>query len=424
MNEFRFLLRSLEARRFSTLVTVLTVAVAVGLMLTLLTMRESGRQAFRRGSGNIDLLVSADPGPLVAVLNNLFYAAAPAGPIPYTQFEEIRGSFPWAWAIPMQQGDNYRGYPAVATTPAFFEAYEPVPGVPWRFAEGGPFERSFEMVLGSEVAARTGLSIGSEVLLTHGSGGSREGVDRGHVHKEYAFKVVGILAPSGSAHDRALFSDLDSSWIVHAHDRYEREGRHKLTSLEDVTDEDRLVTGILLKLPERGRGISAALPQQFDRLRRETGLVVAQPAQEVGRLLSIVGDIDSLLVAMAATVLLASGVGILLAMYNSMELRRRQVALIRVLGASRGRVFLLVLTESALIGLMGAAGGIILAGMGVLAVSSTLASRLGIVVPATLEPRLILSMTIATTLLAAIAGLLPAALAYRTPVAPQLRPII
>lgn len=423
MNEFRFLLRSLESRRFSTLVTVLTVAVAVGLMLTLLSMREAGRQAFRRGSGNIDLFVSADPGPLVAVMNGLFYAAAPSSPIPFSRFEEIRDSFPWAWAVPMQQGDNYRGYPAVATTPQFFTAYEPVPGRPWQFAEGGPFERSFEMVLGAEVAARTRLGIGSEILLTHGAGGSREGVDRGHVHKEYAFTVVGILAPSGSAHDRALFCDLDSSWIVHAHDRFEREGRHKITTLEDVTDADREITGFMLRLPDRGRGISAALPQQFDRLRREPGLVVAQPAQEVGRLLAIVGDIDSLLVAMAATVLLASGVGILLAMYNSMELRRRQVALIRVLGASRMRVFLLVVTESALIGVMGAAGGIVLAGIGVLAVSSTLEARLGIVVPATLEPRLILLMTVATTLLAALAGVLPAAIAYRTPVAPQLRPI-
>jgi len=421
MNDLRFILRSLDARRFSTVVTVLTVGVAVGLMLTLLSMRESGRDAFRRGSGNVDLLVSADPGPLVAVLNGLFYAAAPSAPIPWSRFEEIRDSFPWAWAVPMQQGDSYRGYPAVATVPEFFTRYEPVPGQPWAFAQGRPFERNFEMVIGAEVAANTRLRLGSEILLTHGASDSRG--RGGHVHEEYGFTVVGILAPSGSAHDRALFCDLDSSWVMHTQDRFEREGRRGIATLEDVTEADREVTGILLKLPDRGRGLSAALPQQFDRLRREPGLVVAQPAQEVNRLLAVVGDVDSLLVAMAATVLLASGVGILLAMYNSMELRRRQVALIRVLGASQGRVFLLVLTESAVIGVLGSAVGIVLAAIGVLAVSSTLEARLGLVVPGLLDPYLVLWMVVATTLLAAAAGLLPAAIAYRTPVAPQLRPI-
>ena len=136
MSDFSIILRSLRIRLFSTVVTILTVAVAVGLFLTLLSMRESGRDAFRRGSGNIDLLVSAEPGPLVSVLNGLFHAGAPANPIPWARFEALRASYPWAWAIPLQQGDNYRGYPAIATTPAFFEDYQPEAGRPWAFAAG------------------------------------------------------------------------------------------------------------------------------------------------------------------------------------------------------------------------------------------------------------------------------------------------
>ncbi|MGA1708707.1 MAG: ABC transporter permease [Phycisphaerales bacterium] len=419
MSDLAIVLRSLQTRLFQTLVTAATVAIGVGLLLTLLSMRESGRDVFKRGSGNVDLLVTAEPGALVSVLNGLFYAGAPANPIPWSRFVELRDGYPWQWAIPMQQGDNYRGYPVLATTSDFLTRYEPEPGVPWRMAEGRVFESPFEVVVGAEVARATRLGLGDRLTVTHGSGGSRE--DHGHSHDEYDYTVVGILEPSGSAHDRALFSDLDSSWVLHAFDRHEREGRHVHVGVDDLEEVDRAITGILLKVPSRG-GTSAALPQQFVRLQRE-GFTVAQPAQEIGRLLAIVGNIDGLLVAMAIAVLLASGVGIMLALYSSMDLRRRQVAILRVLGASAGRVFSIVLTESALIGLGGALLGVGLAAAGSAIVASTLVERLGLVVPWSLDARLALIVVLGTTLLASLAGLLPAMLAYRTHVADHLKPI-
>jgi putative ABC transport system permease protein len=419
MSDLAIVLRSLQTRLFQTFVTAATVAIGVGLLLTLLSMRESGRDVFKRGSGNIDLLVTAEPGALVSVLNGLFYAGAPANPIPWSRFVELRDGYPWQWAIPMQQGDNYRGYPVLATTSDFLTRYEPEPGVPWRMAEGRVFESPFEVVVGAEAARATRLGLGDRLTVTHGSGGSRE--DHGHSHDEYDYTVVGILEPSGSAHDRALFSDLDSSWVLHAFDRHEREGRHVHVGVDDLEEVDRAITGILLKVPSRG-GTSAALPQQFVRLQRE-GFTVAQPAQEIGRLLAIVGNIDGLLVAMAIAVLLASGVGIMLALYSSMDLRRRQVAILRVLGASAGRVFSIVLTESALIGLGGAVLGVGLAAAGSAIVASTLVDRLGLVVPWSLDARLALIVVLGTTLLASLAGLLPAMLAYRTHVADHLKPI-
>jgi putative ABC transport system permease protein len=419
MSDLAIVLRSLQARLFQTLVTAATVAIGVGLLLTLLSLRESGRDVFKRGSGNVDLLVSAEPGALVSVLNGLFYAGAPANPIPWSRFVELRDGYPWQWAIPMQQGDNYRGYPVLATTSEFLTRYEPEPGVPWKLAEGRVFEQAFEVVVGAEAAKATRLKIGDRLTVTHGSGGSRE--DHGHSHDEYDYTVVGILEPSGSAHDRAMFSDLDSSWVLHAFDRHEREGRHVHVGVDDLEEIDRAVTGILLKVPSRG-GPSAALPQQFARLQRE-GFTVAQPAQEIGRLLGIVGNIDGLLVAMAIAVLLASSVGILLALYSSMDLRRRQVAILRVLGASAGRVFSILLTEGAFIGLAGAILGVGLAAAGSALVSSTLAERIGLVVPWSLDPRLTLAVVVGTTVLASLAGLLPAMLAYRTNVAEHLKPI-
>jgi putative ABC transport system permease protein len=426
LTDGQVVLRSMRARPLSTWVTVAMVATGVGLLLVLLGMRSSARTAFDRGSGNVHLLVSSDPSPLVAVLNGIFYANAPANPISWAKYQQIRGGFPYQWAIPTQQGDSYRGFPTMATTPEFLSKFEPVAGEPWRFAAGRAFEKPFEIVLGAAAAKGSGLRLGQQVFLTHGSGASREGGDdphAGHVHTEYPFTVVGILEPTGSAHDRALVIDLESSWILHAFDRRERAGIHEKTTAADLTDEDRMVTGILLRLPTRaGSDASAAMQQQFDTLRRDTSIVVAQPAQQIQRLFEIVGNVDGLFLGMAAVVLVSSAVGVMLALYNSMAARSRQIAVLRVLGASQGRVFGLVLTESLLISMAGAAAGVALAVVGGMAASAWLKASIGLVIDPSLDLRGTVIVVGGTVALGALAGILPAWRAYQVPVADSLRP--
>jgi len=425
LTDTQIVIRSLQARPLSTWVTVAMVATGVGLLLVLLGMRSAARDAFERGSGNTHLLVSADPSPLVAVLNGIFYANAPANPISWAKYQQIRGSFPWLWAIPTQQGDSYRGYPTMATSAEFLTKFEPIAGEPWQLAEGQLFERPFEIVLGAAAAKGSGLRLGQEIFLTHGSGASREGGDdhAGHVHLEFPFTVVGILEPTGSAHDRALFIDLESSWILHAFDRREREGLHGAIGPADLTDADRLITGILLRLPTRpGSDASAAMQQQFDTLRRDTSIVVAQPADQIRRLFAIVSNVDGLFIAMAAVVLVSSAVGVMLALYNSMAARTRQVAVLRVLGASQGRIFGMVVTESLMIGFLGAAAGIVVAMVGGIAAAAWLRSSLGLVIDPGLDVRETIIVLGGTVALSALAGVLPAWRAYHVPVAESLRP--
>ena len=398
MSDFAIVLRSLRARLFSTIVTSLTVAIAVALLLTLQSIQVAGTSAFLRGSGNAPLLVSADAGPLVSVLNAIFYANPPQRALTKAKVDEVVSSFPWAWAIPMQQGDSYRGFPTLATTPRFLSDFQPVDGEPWQMAEGRAFQGDFELVLGATVAGETGLTIGSSVHLTHGSDAAH-----GHEHAIYPFTVVGILAPSGSPHDRALLTSLESSWILHAHDRREAAEHHgaetdedhehgeeaeKPLTAADLTDEDRMVTGLLLRLPTReGFGVSAAMQSQFDRLRRDPGLTVANPADQIGKLLAIVSRVDFLFVAMAGAILVGSAISILLALYNSMHERRRQVAIFRVLGCTKARVMGFVLTESACIGLVGAVAGILFSLLGSLAAALYLKHEVGLSLGIGVDPR-------------------------------------
>ena len=421
--------RSMRVRLFSTVTTILMVGVAVALMLTLIALKDATKNAFSRGTGNMHLLVSADSSPLVSVLNGVFYANPPARPIEWTKYGQLVRSAPWEFFIPIQQGDSYLGSPVLASSTEFFTKFEPNDKEPWSFAEGRAFDKAFEVVLGSTVATTSGLKLGDTIYLTHGIASSRQLGDadaaKPHVHTDFAYTVVGILAPTGSAHDRALFTDLDSTWIIHAHDRRKRETPEtQTTTKEDLADADRKITGILARVATRpGSDVSSAIPATAYRLRADPTITVAMPKTEIDRLFSIVSNIDKIFIAMAIVVILSSGISITLALYNSMEQRRRQIAVLRVLGSSRIRIMRLVLAESALLGMLGCVLGLAVSVVGGQAGAATLKAQLGIF----LDPALPMGPTGlvlgGTTLLAMLAGLIPAIMAYRTPVAKNLKPI-
>ena len=439
---------SLSSRLFSTVTTSITVAVAVGLLLVLLMMRESGKKAFSRGSGDMHLFISADASPLVSILNGVFYANAPRRPIPWGKVEQLGKQAPWAYLVPTQVGDSFRGrVPVVATTPDFFGKFKPNPGEPWELADGKFFENNFEVVAGARAASAEGLHVGDKIHLTHGmsgrggEGGSGDAAAAAapvHEHGEFTYTVVGILKPTGGSHDRALFTTLESTWLIHAFDRREREehaGHEADASHEehhdeapitpaDLTDEDRKVTGMYGRLMTRENSDTPAiLPMIFDQLRKDTQITVASPRQEIDKLFTIVGNIDRIFLAMGVVVMLSSGICIMLALYNSMEQRRRQIAVLRVLGCTRGRVFGLVITESAILGVCGAALGVLMSVAGARAAAAAMKEQVGLAIDPTLPLNAALIVGAGAVVLAAAAGIVPAVMAYRTAVARNLKPL-
>ncbi len=424
MTDMTVIGRSMTARLFSTVTTIITVAIAVALMLVLISMEGSGRRAFERGSGNMDLLVSRDSDPMVAVLNGVFYANAPQAPIAWPEYEMIAGHPLVGFAVPIQLGDSYRGRPILATTPEFFTEFQPVAGEPWKFTSGGPFKEwtggEHQVVVGAAAAREMGLGVDDMLgAITHGL--SQESA---HVHDEFAFRVVGVLGTSGSAHDRALFIHVNSSFLMHAHDRRMAQDSRIVTTYDDITEADRLITGVYVKTATRpGSSAAAALPMLQSQLRARLNATVDNPSFQIDKLFRIVGNIDQIFLGMAAVVLVSSAIGIMLALYNSMEQRRRQIAVLRVLGCSRGRIFGLVVTESAIIGLVGAVVGVALSLAAMTVVSNIMRARLGLVVEPTLSPETTMVTILAAIALAAIAGGIPALMAYRTSVVRNLRPL-
>lgn len=452
LTDFTIVRRSLRARLFSTVITALTVAVAVALLLVILSLRDAARAAFVRGTGNAHILVSREASALESVLNSMFYRGAPQAYLLQSDLDWMLDEYPsgprgvLAFAIPTVVGDSFRGLPVVGTTVDFLRTFEPVAAEPFRFDQGDNFGGPFEIVLGAQAARSTGLRVGQRIYLTHGLGRtSARGNDIAppeddhdhahdedehhhhdeggapHMHREYAFTIVGILAPTATSHDRALFTHIEGSWVLHAHDRRVAElgDDIDLTTASELTPDDRKITGVLLRM-----STISAIQQIADDIRRNgPNLRVASPAAEVQGLLRLVSNIDQLFIALAAAILISSGIGIMLALYNSMAQRRRQIAVLRVLGCSKGRIFGLVLTESAIIGLLGAAAGLALGLAGLRVASEILRARLGLVIDPGVPTVWLLSLAAATTALASLAGLLPAIMAYRTSVLRGLRPL-
>src|SRR3954468_5491005 len=186
MTDWTIIRRSMASRMFSTVTTVVTVAVAVSLMLVLLSMRDAGQRAFERGGGNVQLVISAERDPMTAVLNNIFYARPPRDFIYWDRYQKLRESYPFEFAVPMQQGDSFRGFPVLATTPEFLGRVEPVAGRRWAAAQGSFFDNDFEAVLGASVARAPGLKMGDQVVLTHGAPAATPGgAEAAHEHALY-----------------------------------------------------------------------------------------------------------------------------------------------------------------------------------------------------------------------------------------------
>jgi len=457
--------RSLTARLFSTIITIALVAVAVALMLVLLAMRDSGKRAFDRGTGNMHILVSADSSPLTSVLNSVFYANAPQRPILWTKYQSLfprdAGGFVDRridFALPVQQGDSFRGFPTMATVPEFFTSFAPAQGEKFEFAAGNAPAGDFDVVLGSEVAAITGLGMGKQLFVTHGYSSRRghgpakgdspipgkpaapahkhnhgpdspppvpDGQNEEEIHAEFPFTVVGVLKPTGSAHDRAVFVHLHATWLIHADEkRHAVDPNAQEPTVANLRNDEKLITGVYLAARTRpGSDVSSSIGPLFSQLRADPTLTVALPGAEITRLFAIVGSIDKIIIAIAAAVLVSSGFSIMLALYNSMAQRRRQIAVLRVLGASRLRVFGLILTESAIIGFLGAIGGVLLSLLSLQAVALTLKRQLGLVVNASLEAPITIPVVAGAVIIAALAGIVPAVMAYSTSVSKHLRPL-
>ncbi|AGA29010.1 ABC transporter permease [Singulisphaera acidiphila] len=441
--------RSLTQRALASTLTGLSMALGVALVVMVLVAYHVISDSFQRGAGGgYDVIVGAKGGKLQLVLNTVYHLSTPVENIPYSVFHDLNeGRFkPYVTrAIPYCLGDNYEGQRVVATVPDLFAETQYAPGRKYAFSAGRNFQSSgfFEGVIGALAASRTGLKVGDTFRPTHGVN------DDGQGHEHDAFKVVGILEPTGTPNDRALFINIEGFYLLenHAkpvgetnpadpkakvdvasgheeheatHKHHEGEAEHEHEGHEHshtpLPEDQRELTAVLV------RTSSPAASIQLPNLINEGSAAQAvMPVREIRGLFDvIVGPIETVLLALTGLIVVVSGVGILVSIYNSMSERRREIAVMRALGARRSTVRTIVLLESMLLSLTGGLAGWILGRALIAALSPAIAARTGVVIGfAPLIPAE-LALVPALIVLSALAGYLPAMTAYRTDVAKAL----
>ena len=381
-------------------------------------------QSFRRGGQGYDLIVGAKGGRLELVLNTVYYLGRPTENIPYKyylEFTEGRFRSSVEAAIPICLGDSYEGFPVIGTVPEMFTKLEYREGQKYEFAAGANFHAGDEYaaVVGSQVARQAGLAVGGTLRPSHGL------LEKGkHGHQHRPFTIAGVLAPTGTPMDRALFVNMEGFYHLEGHARPDAAGAHASeaagSELHDhdapIADDQKRVTAILVSTKEDWQ--AATLAKQIN---EDSVAQAVMPAREISSLLdNIVGNVQMLLLVLAILVVVVAGIGILVSIYNSMNDRRHEIAVMRALGARRSTVMVVILLESILLSLGGGLLGLLL-GHGLIGLlGPTIETETGVVVRVWAFQWVELILIPGLIGLAAVVGYLPAAVAYRTDVAKSL----
>ena len=351
MNLVRLSASYIRRSGLATALNVVLLMLGVATIALLLIVAHELEMRLTRDARGIDLVVGAKGSPLQLILSGVFHVDVPTGNIPLEEALKLRHDPRVAELIPVALGDGYAGFRIVGTEPAFVTHYGAT------LAAGRLWKAPLEAVLGADVAATTSLGIDAEFAGVHGLGGG------GGEHAEH-YRVVGILQPRGSVIDRLVLTDVASVWEVHEH-----HGSAPNASAHSADgDEAREITLALIRF--RSPLDAVSLPREIN---GRTNMQAASPAFESARLFSVFGFGVEILRGFALVMIIAAALGIFVALYRAMDERQYDVAIMRMLGASRARVCGALLLESLLLAGSGALLGLLLGHLA--------ASRIAVLVP-------------------------------------------
>jgi putative ABC transport system permease protein len=468
MSFFQLILKQMRQRALSTWLTLLSVLLGVGLAVAIMLFHREGKALFGQKDFGYDMLIGPKASRLELVLSTVYdihTSDMGIGLINYDVYDKLANAKPpqVRWALPYVVGDLYEEFRVIGTLPHMFPAdwegkkleqrtFEYRKDKPLEFAQGRAFHpKKFEAVIGSEVARQTGLKLGSKFSPQHDAGHGQGD----HHHEE--FTVVGILKRTHTAHDRGLYIPLITYYAIPEHDKGLRDQAKLLRAAmglppESATRPVTLPTGELLapvapaakkvSYRENADGtIDIDLPQKDWRI---TGIFVQNyggfpqmlltyqinnlpDAMAVNPAMIMVEFTDKflsnstqILLVIAFLVVVVAAISILVSIYNSVANRRREIAVLRALGATQARIVTLICAEAALIGTLGGIGGIVVGHLLGAIGSVYLRDRVGQGINWVAVSGWELLYLLVVVGLSALAGLVPAMKAYKTDVATNL----
>jgi len=382
--------RYLWARPLAAALNLLLLSLGLASITLMLLVSEQIERAFQRDLAGIDLVVGAKGSPMQLILAGVFHIDVPPGNIALAEVKVLQQDPRVAKLIPLSLGDSFRGFRLVGTTADYLHHYRAT------LAQGALWRAPMQTVLGAGVASATGLKVGEHFVGAHGLGGG------GHAHDDEAFVVSGVLAPCQCVLDRLILTATESVWQVHeqAPAQGEPEQRAKQAGRE-----------ITMALIQYASPLAAVtLPRHVN---SATGMQAAAPAVEVTRLLRMVGVGTDVLRGFALVLLLTAGLSVFIALWNALRERRADLAMLRMLGASPGKLARLLVCEALWLALLAAALGLAGGHLMTALVGLMLQSERSLPVSGCLTVAAELWIPLVAVLVAVFAALIPAVGAYR-----------
>jgi putative ABC transport system permease protein len=439
MNFLTIAWRNMTERALASFLTGLSMALGVAAVVCVIVIHGIAVEQFEQDAGGYNFIIGGTGGRMQLVLSTVYHLDQGLYPIDYQHYRSfVDGKYaPYVEAaIPYCLGDSYSHgkykFRVVGTTPDLFDKLEYRNGKQYEFAEGRNFKREnfFEAVIGSIAARQSGLKVGDLFNATHGLSAE------GSVHDETSFKVVGILEPTGTANDRAIFVNMEGFFLLEGHADTSGSGPGATPATPDpgipavgfdndggeitpLPEEQRKVTSILVLCDRQNVAFAQVVADAVNK--GETGLQAVAPVAVVSKLLdTIVAPARWILLIMTLLIVAVAVIGIMVSIYNTMAQRSHDIAVMRALGASRAAVHTIILLEAVLLTLLGGLAGWVLGHLLVGAASPWIEELAGVRIHMWSFSPLELWILPGLVLAALIGGLLPALTAYNTDVAKAL----
>lgn len=395
LNAVTMALAALRHKPLATCLNLLLMAIGVAMMTFILSASSQLEDGAMKDANGIDMVVGAKGSPLQLILSSIYHIDIPTGNIPAAAQLEMAANPLVAEAIPLALGDSYQGYRIVGSTLDYIRHYG------GQAASGVSFGGVMQVVLGAEVARRTGTALGGRFAGSHGL------VAGGEAHAHAPYTVVGILRPTGTVLDRLIVTPVASVWRVHETDPDEPHAQ--------VNETEHEVTALLVRYASPLAAIS--LPRWVN---SQTRLQAAQPALESAKLFELVGVGAEVLRAIAAIVLAVACLSMFVALYHALEERKTDLAILRALGAPPRKLLLLLLTQGLALALGGAVLGWLLGHLGVGVLGLLMEGRQNLALSAWRMAPQEAWLLPAALLVGLAASIVPAVRAYRTDIAATL----
>ena len=399
--------RSLANRRLTAGLTVLSIAVSVALVVGVDRVRSETKRSFTNTIAGADLIVGARSGPLNLLLYSVFRIGDPTNNVSFESYQLVNERSDVAWTIPISLGDSHRGFRVMGTTAAYFDHYRYADREPLQFASGAEFVNVNDTVLGADVAVALGYAVGDPIVVSHGLGATSF-----QQHDELPFVVTGILARTGTPVDRTVHVTLAGIEAIHSSWARTPAAREPLAAAVAETSvlAPQSITAFIVGMESR-IGIFAL--QRWVNEYDNEALLAIIPGVTLQQLWGLVGVAETALFAVSGFVVLGGLIGLLTTLLTSLAERRREMAVLRSIGAGRGLVFALLIAEAALLALIAAILGVGFT-HAVLAVARPwILDRFGLYLAAGGPGLFDLTVIIVVTAAAVILAALPAWRAYR-----------